>query len=213
MVESPSLQRSVAHFAQLLHSQGFVANHDGNVSVRLPDQKRFLATPTALSKRLVQSHDLLTVDIEGKLLSGRRRIFSEWHLHAACYKARPDIRAVIHAHPVVATAFGVARRSFGSFAMPEPVVSLGKEVPLIAYAPPKSSQQDAEIQHSFAVIGVAAVLICANGVLTVGQDLEQAYLRMELVEHYAKILMNAHLLSGPVALPETDIERLLLARK
>lgn len=213
MFESPSLQRKVAHYAQLLHSSGFVANHDGNVSIRMPDEKRFLATPTGMSKRSVEAHDLVTVDIEGKVFSGRRKIFSEWHLHAACYKARPDIKAVLHAHPVVSTAFGVARRSLDFLAMPEAVVSLGAEVPLISYALPKSVNQDREIERVLTQKGADAVLICANGVLTVGYDLEQAFLRMELVEHYAKILMHSLMLSGPVALPTADIEQLLIARQ
>ncbi len=211
MLESPSLQRSVSSYAKLLHSSGYVANHDGNVSVRLPDEKRFIATPTALSKRLVEAHDLVTVDIEGKLLSGRRKNFSEWHLHATCFKARPDVRAVIHAHPVTATAFGLARRSLGVFAMPEPIVSLGKEVPLIGYAMPKSSLQDAEIERALKTSD--AMLIAGNGVLTVGADLEQAFLRLELVEHYAKIIMNTLLLSGPAPLPSADIEKLLSLRR
>jgi L-fuculose-phosphate aldolase len=206
MLESPSLQRSVSSYAKLLHACGYVANHDGNVSVRLPDDKRFLATPTALSKRLVEPHDLVTIDIEGKVLGGRRKIFSEWHLHATCFKARSDIRAVIHAHPVTATAFGIARRAFGPFAMPEPIVSLGKEVPLIAYALPKSSAQDREIEKALA--NSNALLIAGNGVLTVGADLEQAFLRLELVEHYARILMSTLMLGGPAALPEADVAKL-----
>lgn len=198
MLESPSLARQVASYAKLLHTAGYVANHDGNVSVRLPDDKRFLATPTALSKRLVEQHDLVIVDIEGKVLSGRRRIFSEWHLHATCFKARPDVRAVVHAHPVTATAFGVARRPLGVFAMPEPIVSLGDEVPLINFAPPKSSSQDREIEKALATSN--ALMIAGNGVLAVGADLEQAYLRLELVEHYAKIVMQSLFLGGPVAI-------------
>jgi L-fuculose-phosphate aldolase len=212
MFESPSLQKAVSHYAQLLHQAGFVANHDGNVSVRLPGEKRFVATPTAYSKRSVEAHDLVTVDIEGKILAGRRKIFSEWHLHAACYKARPDVKAVIHAHPVVSTAFGLAGRALGALAMPEAVVSLGKDVPLIAYAMPKSSSQDHEIAQALKR-GSDAVMISANGVLTVGSDLEQAYLRMELVEHYAKILMHTLALSGPVTLPAADVEQLLIARR
>ncbi|HEY4223093.1 MAG TPA: class II aldolase/adducin family protein, partial [Myxococcota bacterium] len=97
---SPSLQRDISDYARLLHDRGWVANHDGNASVRLADQKRFLATPTAISKRMIDAHDVVTVDIEGKILAGRKKLFGEWHLHAACYKARPDVSAVLHAHPV-----------------------------------------------------------------------------------------------------------------
>ena len=125
------LAREVAAFARALHDAGWVANHDGNVSARASDGRRFFATPTALSKRLVQPEDIIVVDIEGKVLSGRRKLFGEWHLHAAAYAARSDVQAVIHAHPVSSTAVGVARTSLGVPPLPEMVVSLGANVPTL----------------------------------------------------------------------------------
>jgi len=208
MLNSPSNQRSVSEYSKLLHVQGWVANHDGNVSVRLPDEKRFMATPTAMSKRCIEPHDVLTIDIEAKVLSGRKRVFSEWHLHAACYRARPDVGAVIHAHPPFATAFAVARKSLGVPAMPEIIVSLGASIPLIPYALPKSKEQDLQIEHALKNLN-NAMLISANGALTVGVDLEQAYLRLELVEHYAKIVMASQSLGGLVELGAQDVEKLV----
>lgn len=209
---SAALQQRVAEYARHLHAAGWVANHDGNVSARLPDRKRFVATPTATSKRVIEGHDLITVDIEGKLLSGRKKLFGEWHLHAACYKARPDVQAVIHAHPVAATAFGVARKSLGAPPLPEMVVSLGANVPTIDYAMPKSPGQDAVIARELTTGDADAFLLAGNGVVTVGADLEQALLRMELVEHWAKILIAAVSLGGAQALPGDDVKKLLDAR-
>jgi L-fuculose-phosphate aldolase len=209
---SAALQQSVARFSKRLHEAGWVANHDGNVSVRLLDHERFMATPTALSKRDVEPHDVLTVDVEGKVLGGRRRLFSEWHLHAACYKARPDVRAVLHAHPPSATAFGLARRPLGVPALPEMLVSLGANVPLLPYALPKSLQQDAALMRALDEGDADAVLLAGNGALVVGQDLEQAYLRLELVEHYARMLVAAAVLGGVEPLPSADVEKLLEAR-
>lgn len=209
---SAAAQQQLAEIARHLHSAGWVANHDGNVSVRLGDKKRFVATPTATSKRLVEGHDLITVDIEGKVLSGRRKLFGEWHLHAAVYKARPDVNAVIHAHPVAATAFGVARKSLGCPPLPEMVVSLGANVPTIDYAMPKSLAQDATIARELTTGDADAFLLAGNGVVTVGVDLEQALLRMELVEHWAKILVAAVALGGAQALPADDVKKLLDAR-
>jgi L-fuculose-phosphate aldolase len=206
------LKREIAETAVHLHTAGWVANHDGNVSARLADGRRFLATPTALSKRKVEAHDVLTVDIEGKVLGGRRRLFSEWHLHAACYKARPDVQCVLHAHPPVATAFGVARRALGVPPLPEMVVSLGANVPLLSYALPKSAAQDAEIARALTDGDADALLLAGNGVVVVGADLEQALLRLELVEHAAKIVAAATALGGVVPLPAGDVEKLLAAR-
>jgi L-fuculose-phosphate aldolase len=203
----PALQRAISDYSKALHARGWVANHDGNVSARLPDDARFMATPTALSKREIEPHQILTVDLDGKVLSGRLRVFSEWHLHRACYRARPDARAVLHAHPPHATAFGAARVPLGTPALPEVIVSLG-EVPLIDYAAPKSKAQDEAI--AAALQGEAdALLLAGNGVLVVGDDLEQAYLRLELVEHYAQIAAIARGLGGAVPVPPADVNALL----
>jgi L-fuculose-phosphate aldolase len=209
---SPSQQRDLAEYARQLHAAGWVANHDGNASVRLADKKRFLATPTATSKRLIDAHDVITVDIEGKVLSGRKKLFGEWHLHAACYKARPDVNAVLHAHPPAATACGVARKPLGAPPLPEMVVSLGANVPLLDYAMPKSAGQDAAIAKALTDGDADAFLLAGNGVVTVGVDLEQALLRLELVEHWAKILVAAVALGGPQPLPADDVKKLLDAR-
>ncbi|MCC7074895.1 MAG: class II aldolase/adducin family protein [Deltaproteobacteria bacterium] len=209
---SEPLKRQVAELARGLHAAGWVANHDGNASARLADGRRFLATPTAVSKRLVDAHDVLTVDIEGKVLSGRKRLFSEWHLHAAAYRARADVGAVLHAHPPHATTVGLARKQLGVPALPEMVVSLGANLPTIEYALPKSPAQDAALARALGDGDADAVLIAGNGVLTVGVDLEQAYLRMELVEHYARMVVAAAPLGGLGALPADDVKKLLDAR-
>lgn len=208
----PAAQRAVAQYARLLHDRGWVANHDGNVSVRATDGVRFYATPTAWSKREVDPSDVVVVDKSGKILSGRNRLFSEWHLHAACYAARPDVGAVLHAHPPAATAFGLSRREMGCPVLPEIVVSLGARIPLVDYAFPKSDAQDRQIAHELTQGDADALLVAHNGVVTVGVDLEQAYLRMELVEHYAEILLKTVPLGGAVALPDDDVKKLLDAR-
>ena len=207
-----ALQRAVADVSQHLHSAGWVANHDGNVSARASDDVRFFATPTALSKRLVQPHDVLTVDLGGSVLSGRRRLFSEWHLHAACYRARRDVRAVIHAHPVHATALGLARKPLGIPALPEMVVSLGNNIPLIDFALPKHPGQDKAIEAALTTGDADAFLIAGNGVCTVGPDLETALLRLELLEHYSSMLVASAALGGITPLADDDVKKLLEAR-
>ena len=177
-----------------------------NVSARLADNVRFMATPTAESKRLIEPHDNIVVDIEGKRLSGRRRLFSEWHLHAVCYRARPDVNAVIHAHPTNATALGLTGGNLGVPALPEMVVSLGANIPTLAYALPKSAAQEAELAHALTDGDADGVLLAGNGVIAVGVDLEQAFLRLELIEHYAGILAAAS--SFVRALPPDDLKAL-----
>jgi L-fuculose-phosphate aldolase len=206
------LARDVAAFAGALHAAGWVANHDGNVSARAREGDRFFATPTATSKRLVKGEDIIVVDAAGKVLSGRKKLFGEWHLHAAAYRARPDVHAVIHAHPVAATAIGLARQQLGIPPLPEMVVSLGVNVPTLDYALPKSPAQDAALQQALDAGDADVVLIAGNGVLAVGVDLEQAFLRLELVEHWAKMVLAAAPLGGVKPVPGDDVKKLLEAR-
>ncbi len=202
------LRREVAELATRLHARGWVANHDGNVSVRLPGGG-FLATPTAVSKADVNPEMLVVLDAEGKVLVGTRKVFSEFALHLAVFRARPDVQWVVHAHPPTATGFAVAGRScFDPPFMAEPVVSLGARVPVVPYAAPGGSTS--ELASAFAEVD--AVLLGGHGVLTCGADAETAYLRMELVEHLARIALVAQQVGGAVPLPRGDVEKLLAAR-
>lgn len=207
-----ALRPLITKYSHLLHAAGYVANHDGNISARLSDQTRFLATPTAVSKREVAPYDLVIVDETGKILSGRRRLFSEWNLHAACYRARPDVQVVMHAHPVHATALGLTGQGLGVPALPEMLVSLGANIPLIDYAMPKSPAQEEALASALTQGDADAALLAGNGVIVVGVDLEQAFLRLELVEHYARILAAARSFGDVHPLPPEDVEKLLQAR-
>src|SRR5262249_31790970 len=132
----PKVRAELVAVSRRLHENGWVANHDGNVSVRL-NGNRLLITPTAVSKRDVDDSMLLVVDLEGKVLEGRRKPFSELELPLAMYRARPEAEAVIHAHPPCATAFGLANAELSPIAMPELVVSLGARIPTLPRAMPK----------------------------------------------------------------------------
>ncbi|MFZ5478103.1 MAG: class II aldolase/adducin family protein [Myxococcota bacterium] len=197
-----SLRRELAHVCQELGARGWVANHDGNVSVRLAED-RFLASPTAVAKRSVTPEMCVVVDGQGKVVHGERKVFSEIALHLACYRARPDVRWVVHSHAPHATGWAVAGESFFDPPfMGEPVVSLGDRIPLVPWGG----------DLALAVAGVDAVLLQSHGVLTVGKDAETALLRMELVEHLARIALVARQLGGPVPLPSSEVDRLLEAR-
>ena len=205
---SESFARALATLCQDVHARGWVANHDGNASVRL-DDGRFLASATAVSKRDVRPETLVTVDAEGKVVAGTRKVFSEISLHLAAYRARPDARWVLHAHPPHATAWACTGESFWEAPfLAEAVVSLGERVPVVPYAPPGSSTASLESALSAA----DAVLLASHGVLVVGADAEQAFLRMELVEHLARIAAVARSLGGTRPLPANDITALLAAR-
>lgn len=202
---------SVASYARELHARGWVANHDGNVSVR--DGSGFSATPTATSKRLVNDRDILALDAAGKVV-GSGKVFGELGLHLAIYARRPDVGAVIHAHPVHATAIACGAGGLDDHPIARPfiaeaVVSLGPIIPRTAFAMPGEPAVRALAPWCESV---DAVLLGGHGVLAWGADLEQAYLRLELVEHLAAIAVAALPMGGVRALPDDAIAGLLAAR-
>jgi len=210
LVPLPKLRAEVVATARRLHQNGWVANHDGNLSVRLKGD-RLLITCTAISKRDVDDASLLVVDMKGNVLEGRKKPFSELELHLACYAARPEVNVVLHAHPPVATAFGLVGQELSPIALPEMVVSLGDRVPTLPRAMPRDPEGVKRVEAAAA--DHDALLLAGNGALTLGEDLTQALLRMELVEHYAKILMSARSLGSVQPLAPADVQKLLEARK
>jgi L-fuculose-phosphate aldolase len=200
--------KEVAEYAQRLHARGWVANHDGNVTIR-HRMDRFLATPTATSKAAVRADGVLIVDERGAKVSGRGKPFSELGLHLTVYRKRADVNAVIHAHPPTATGFAVAGVALAEPMIAEAVVSLGVGVPTVPTAAPGEAACAALAPF---VTAHDAVLLGGHGVLAWGVDLEQAFLRLELVEHLARVALVAHQLGGVHPLPAAMIPALLHAR-
>ena len=203
-----ALRAELVAYSHALHERGWVANHDGNVTARLAGD-RFLATPTATSKARVSAESLLVVDRSGAKISGGGKPFSELGLHLAVYAARRDARAVIHAHPPHATGFSVAGRALDAPFIAEAVVSLGAGVPTVPFAAPGPGAAAALAPF---LTDHDAVLLANHGVLAWGADPEQAFLRVELVEHLARIALVAHQLGGLRPLPAGVLPALAEAR-
>lgn len=187
--------------------QGWVAANDGNVSMKLSDGS-ILATPTGISKRFVAPEKLVRMDLEGNVLEAQdgNRPSSEMKMHLRCYKEREDVMAVVHAHPPVSTAFAVAHVALDEYSMIETISSMGS-VPVTPYATPSTDEVPEAIapylqEHD-------AMLLANHGALTVGTDLMTAYYRMESLEHFAKITLNAHMLGGAKELSMENIERVI----
>ena len=205
----PMLRAQVAATARRLHAAGWVANHDGNVSARI-GRDRFLITPTATSKAEVTEGSLVVIDGSGTVVEGTHKPPGETELHLAAYRARPDVGAVLHAHPPFATAFGAARVPLEPVCLPEAVVSLGR-VPLAPFAMPKTPLATEAVSRC--AVEADAMLLPGNGALTLGPDVALAFLRMELVEHLAKILHHARALGGAQPLPPDEMAKLLEQNK
>ncbi len=210
MAEPRDSRRDVVRVCEALHARGWVANHDGNVTLRL-EGNRFLATPTAISKADVVALDLIEVDKLGNKLYGRAKPFGELPMHLAIFEARTDVFAVIHAHPPHATAIACSGENLISEPfIAEAVVSLGAHIPLLPFVPP-----GAVAAKPLGAVApyVDAALLENHGVFTWGKDLEQALLRMELVEHLSRIALLSRPLGGPRPLPRGVFADLLAARR
>jgi len=208
-VTLPELRREVVRVSQALHARGWVANHEGNVTALTADGK-VLATPAAMSKADVRESDLLLLDRYGKKLQGARAPFGELPAHLAVYGARPDVGAVVHAHPPASTAFAVAGRPVEAMFLPEFIVAIGGKVPVVPFALPGSEAQNGMLVPFLEPFDV--VLLHNHGVLAWGPDPSTAMLRVEHCEAAARTLLDLLPLGGGKALPE-PVVRLLLDRR
>ena len=190
---------------KLLYDRGYVAANDGNLSMKVePD--RLLVTPSGVPKGRLTPDMLLVTDLEGNVLEGNRHPSSETKMHLAVYRGRPDVGAVVHAHPPVSTAFAVCRRGMETPYLSELVTGLGAVPCTPSFAMLSTDQVPRSVEPYLA--DHCAVLLANHGALTWGEDLWEAFDRMETVEHTAKILLNARLLGDPVALTQEETAEL-----
>jgi L-fuculose-phosphate aldolase len=201
-------REDLVHFGKLIHRQGFVSACDGNLSVRL-DANTILATPTAVSKGMMQPCDMVKVDMQGNKLEGDRNVSSEIAMHLTIYRIRPDIHAVVHAHPVTATGFASAGMALDQPICSEVIVTLGA-VPLAEYGTTGTPELSASLLPY--VHDYDAILLANHGTVTYGTSLLQAYLKTEAVEHFAKIMLVTQQLGRQQTLSPADIRKLVEAR-
>ena len=187
-----------------LYARSFVTATDGNVSARLPNGN-ILTTRTGINKGSVSGQDLVEITPAGDVLSGRWRPSTETGMHLFIYRERPDVAAVVHAHPAFATGFATARQPLESCLFPEVIVGFGA-IPLAEYATP-STPEVAESLRPY-VRTAEAILLTNHGVVTYGADVEEAYYRMEKVEHAARITFIARQLGGEKRLSAEELARL-----
>jgi L-fuculose-phosphate aldolase len=197
-------REEIVRFGQMLHQAGMVAAMDGNLSVRLANGN-ILCTPTLMSKGLMQPDDLVIVDAQGEKLSGARGVSSELAMHLLIYGKRPEINAVVHAHPPTATGFAAAGMALDRALCAELIVTLGS-VPLARYETPGTPELAAALEPL--VADHEAILMANHGVVTYGTDLQTAYMNMETVEHFAKIALVTHMLGKQQPISEQHVSKL-----
>ncbi|MGO9177637.1 MAG: class II aldolase/adducin family protein [Desulfobaccales bacterium] len=197
------LRQEIVRVCWMLHQKNYLAGTDGNVSVRLGDQ--VLLTPSGVNKGMMEEDQVITVDLEGRLLAGTGRPTSELRMHLLVYELRPEAGAVVHAHPPYATACTLAGISLLEPILPEVVITL-KGIPTAAYATPGTEEVPKAIRDFIQEFD--AILLSRHGAITVGQDVMDAYNKMEKLEHTARVVLAARL-QGPVSpLSASEVEKL-----
>jgi L-fuculose-phosphate aldolase len=194
----------IVRYGRMLHESGYVAATDGNLSVRL-DEDRLLITPTCISKGRMRSSDLVVVDMTGRRVSGKRRVSSELGMHLLIYRLRPDVNGVVHAHPPTATGFAASGFDLNRPLVCEVVVGLGS-IPLARYGTPGTPELTDALEPL--IPGHDAILMANHGVVTFGSTLESAYMKMETVEHFARISLVTRMLGNEQPLGEKEVEKL-----
>lgn len=211
-MEKARVKSKICEVGRRLWQLGFVAGNDGNISVKF-DEKSVIATPSGVSKADMTPYNNTNINEIVEIYADEKydpekylvRPSSEIKMHLRCYSVRPEVKAVIHAHPPFATAFACAGIPLNNNSLSEAVMQLG-EVPVVPYATPGSDDVPEGItpfikEHN-------AILLANHGAVTVGKTLTQAYYRMETLEQVAKITFLTKLLGGGIDLPEDKLAEL-----
>jgi L-fuculose-phosphate aldolase len=209
-MDEPFLRQEILEVGRRLQQRFFVAANDGNISCRL-GEKEFLITPTTVNKGDMAAEMLLKVDPQGQVLSGSLRPSSEMKMHLAVYRRRPDVKAIVHAHPPTATGFATCRiRLDQDVILPEVVFGLGR-IGFSDYGTPTTEEVPLAVEREIA--DCEALLLANHGALTVGDSPMQAYYRMETLEMYSRVRLVTTLLGGPKPLSESQVADLLQVRE
>jgi L-fuculose-phosphate aldolase len=209
MLTEQEARNQVVEICRLMYNKNFVVASDGNVSLKL-SRNRLLTTPSGLSKGFLTPEQLVITDFAGKKLSGKLKPSSEIRMHLCAYQERPDINAVIHAHPPMSTAFSIAGVSLARCILPEVVLTLGS-VPTTRYATPTTAEGPDVIREY--IRDYDALILDRHGSLTVGHDLMSAFMKLEKVEHAALVTHHARQLGNVNLLTQQQIHKLLQTRE
>ena len=204
MTAESALRADIVEVGRRLYARAYTASNDGNISVRLGGD-RLLMTPKSVCKGFMTPDMMCITDLEGRKLQGDRDPSSEMLMHLEVYRQRPDVQAVVHAHPPIATGFAVAGIPLNKAVLAEVLTTLGS-IPIAEYATPSTSELPAAVRKY--IKAHDGMLLANHGALTAGADLFAAYYKMETIEHFAKISLVARLLGGENLIAREEVDRL-----
>ena len=208
--EELALRQELIEVCRLLYQRNYACGTEGNLSIRLSDGL-IVSTASQTCKGRVKASELLLSDLDGKLLpsiyqSKGCKLSTELGMHLLVYKQRPDVKAIVHAHPVTAVGFTVAGRSLSARTLPEVVCTLGT-IPTAPYATPSTEEVPNSIQPF--VADYDAIMLDHHGAITFGTDIWDAYYKMETLEKYAQTMLVADMLGGARELEPGQLNKLL----
>lgn len=205
------IRRQMIEIGKRIYQSGMVAANDGNLSVRI-SKNEILCTPTGISKGYMTEECLCKINLQGEVLSCQDgfRPSSEMKMHLKVYEKRPDVRAVVHAHPPYATTFAIGGQALNRAIISESIVSLGC-VPVAEYGLPSTQEIPDAIAPYLDYFD--ALLLAHHGALTYGKDLTEAYYRMESVELYARLLYQSKMMEMDRELDADTVHKLCLMRE
>ena len=198
------IRADIVEAGRRLYARAYIASNDGNISARL-DERRLITTPKSVSKGFMTPDMMVIVDYDGKKLAGERDPSTELPMHLEVYRNRPDVSAVVHAHPPLATGFAVAGIPLTRAVLAEVITTLGS-IPIAEYGTPSTHElPDAVRKYIKAHDGM---LLANHGAVTCGPDVMSAYYKMETIEHFAKISLVARLLGREHLISREEVGRL-----
>ncbi len=205
------IRQRICDIGRRIYERDMVAANDGNISVKTGEHE-ILCTPTGISKGFMTPECICKTDEDGNLLesNGEYRPSSELKMHLKVYKMRPDVKAVVHAHPKFATSFAIAGQPLNMPITSEAVVLLGC-VPLAPYATPSTNEVPESVEPYLE--NFDAVLLENHGALAWSSDLEAAYMRMESLENYAGLMYRTKMIGNANVFTREQIEKLIQVRR
>ncbi len=206
-MDETQARQLICEIGRRMYEKDIIAANEGNLSIRLGD--RLLATPTGVCKGFLQPEDLVLTDLQGRQVSGVRKVSSEILMHVVVYQHRSDVEAICHGHPVYATAHAVAGIALTEALMPEVILTLGC-VPVAPYGSP-STQELADSLVDL-VPSYDAVLLSNHGAISYAGDLEAAFFKMETLEHFAKVAILTRILGRRTLLTREEVDKLFAIR-
>jgi L-fuculose-phosphate aldolase len=207
--EETRLRKAICEIGRLAYGKGFIVGADGNISARMADGT-LLITPAGAMKGFLEPHHIAHIDMRGEVVDGGPSASTERAIHIVVYAERPEMRAVVHAHPPHAVALSIAGIDLQAPFIPEIIVTIGG-IPTAPFGTPGTAELPESIR---AIVRCSDTVIMKNhGSVTMGTNLLDAFKKLDMVEHTARILWLARCVGHVEPLSEENVAKLLATRR